>query len=312
MSDITNLLFVTNGVEDDSVALKQAVAVAKKAHFQLSALVVCPALPDALQPYQAAYEAGVRQQFEERLSRCRSDEETYPSNVELSVHQEAHPPPSERFVQFARDRRIDLIIKQAEVSENPLGFRAKDRALAKLSPCPVWLHHPNLSPNPKARVAVAIDPEATDPAARALSLRLLRVARRVADHLDRELQVLSCWNYAFENFLRRNAWSSLEESEISRIVEASRIKHLTSLRQLIDESQIHGPQRIEHLRGLPEDRLPEAVRNLGVEILVLGTAARTGVAGWLLGNTSDDVMQKLSCSVIVLKPASQEVECTTT
>ena len=311
MPDLTNLLFVTSGVDDDSAALTQAMAVATQTEVKLSALIVCPPLPDGISAYQAAYEAGVRQQFTERLVRCAETQQFDHTKVELSVKLEAHPPPSEQIISFARENRFDLVIKQAEARESKLGFRAKDRALAKTSPCPIWLHHPSRSFNPQARVAVAIDPEAIDGPSRTLSLRLLRVARRIADHLDRKLQVLSCWNYAFEGYLRRNAWSQLPETEIAGIVEASRGKHLTALSQLIEESQIEGPLHIEHLRGLPEDRLPEATNKLGVDLLVLGTAARTGVAGWLLGNTSDDVMQKLSCSVVVLKPR-QEDECTTT
>lgn len=311
MPDLTNLLFVTSGVVDDAAALTQAMAVATQVDVKMSALIVCPPLPDGISAYQAAYEAGVRQQFTDMLVGCAEKQKFDHSKVELSVKLEAHPPPSEQIVSFARQKNSDLLIKQAEARESGLGFRAKDRALAKTSPCPVWLHHPSRPFKAEARVAVAIDPEAIDGPSRALSLRLLRVARRIADHLDRKLEVLSCWNYAFESYLRRNAWTQLPETEIASIVESSRTKHLAALHQLIEESKIGGLLHIEHLRGLPEDQLPEATARLGVDLLVMGTAARTGVAGWLIGNTSDDVMQKLSCSVIVLKP-NQEAECTTT
>jgi nucleotide-binding universal stress UspA family protein len=35
----------------------------------------------------------------------------------------------------------------------------------------------------------------------------------------------------------------------------------------------------------------------------MGTVARTGVMGLIMGNTAERVLQKLRCSVLALKPA---------
>lgn len=311
MPHLESLLFVTTGVVDDADALTEAMAIAARRNVELTALIVCPPLPDGVSAYQEAYEAGVRQQFAKRLESCAEKLDFDHSRINVVIQLGAETAASERYVAYARENAFDLLIKQAEPRESQLGFRARDRALTKTSPCPVWLQHPNKAFKKQARIAVAIDPEAIDEPSKALSLRLLRAARTIADHHERKLYVLSCWNYAFEGYLRHNAWLQLSGSEIERIVENSRIKHLTALHQLIEESGIDGTLAIEHLRGLPEDKLPEAVSRWGVDILVMGTAARTGVTGWLLGNTSDDVMQRLDCSVVVLTP-KQEAECTTT
>lgn len=308
---LESLLFVTTGVVDDSSALAEALSIASKRGIPLSALIVCPPLPDGIGAYLGAYEAGIRQQFTERLKLCAQEVDFDISKVDLSVSLETPSTASDRIVNHAKVNGFDLLIKQAEERENKVGFRARDRALAKTSPCPVWLQHPSRIFKKEARIGVAIDPETIDEASKLLSLRLLRAARNIADHHERRLYVLSCWDYAFEGYLRRNAWAQLPDTEIERIVEGARTKHLNALHQLIEESGIEGTVSIEHLRGLPEDQLPEAVGELGVDILVMGTAARTGVKGWLLGNTSDDVMQRLACSVVVLSP-KQDAECTTT
>lgn len=311
MRKLESLLFVTTGVVDDSSALTEALSIASKRDIPISALIVCPPLPDGIGAYQGTYEAGIRQQFTERLERCAEGIEIDISQVNLTVSLETPATASDRIVSHAKEHGFDLLIKQAEERENKVGFRARDRALAKTSPCPVWLQNPSKTFKKQARIGVAIDPETIDDASKMLSLRLLQTARNIADHHERKLYVLSCWNYAFEGYLRRNAWAQLPDSEIERVVEGARSKHLSALHQLIEESGIEGTVSIEHLRGLPEDKLPEAVGDLGVDILVMGTAARTGVKGWLLGNTSDDVMQRLDCSVVVLSP-KQDAECTTT
>jgi nucleotide-binding universal stress UspA family protein len=39
-----------------------------------------------------------------------------------------------------------------------------------------------------------------------------------------------------------------------------------------------------------------------VELLVMGTVCRTGVAGFLIGNTAEGVLDQINCSVLTLKP----------
>lgn len=37
-------------------------------------------------------------------------------------------------------------------------------------------------------------------------------------------------------------------------------------------------------------------------MLVMGTVARTGVAGFFMGNTAENISQRISCSLFALKP----------
>ena len=39
-----------------------------------------------------------------------------------------------------------------------------------------------------------------------------------------------------------------------------------------------------------------------IDILVMGTVARTGISGFIIGNTAENTVQKLSCSLMALKP----------
>ena len=40
----------------------------------------------------------------------------------------------------------------------------------------------------------------------------------------------------------------------------------------------------------------------GVDILVMGSVARSGIAGFLMGNTAENIMRKLDCDLVALKP----------
>ena len=38
------------------------------------------------------------------------------------------------------------------------------------------------------------------------------------------------------------------------------------------------------------------------DLVIMGTVCRTGVAGFFIGNTAENVLQKVDCSVLTVKP----------
>lgn len=38
------------------------------------------------------------------------------------------------------------------------------------------------------------------------------------------------------------------------------------------------------------------------DILVMGTIARTGIPGFMIGNTAEDILNSVDCSVLTVKP----------
>jgi nucleotide-binding universal stress UspA family protein len=60
--------------------------------------------------------------------------------------------------------------------------------------------------------------------------------------------------------------------------------------------------RAIHLPGAPEDVIPAFAAEQALDLLVMGTVARTGVAGFFIGNTAERVLRNLPCSVLAVKP----------
>ncbi|MBS7660432.1 universal stress protein [Pseudomonas lalucatii] len=58
-----------------------------------------------------------------------------------------------------------------------------------------------------------------------------------------------------------------------------------------------------HIEEGPADSLiPAVARRLGVALTVIGSVARSGLSGALIGNTAETVLDSLDCDVLVLKP----------
>lgn len=54
--------------------------------------------------------------------------------------------------------------------------------------------------------------------------------------------------------------------------------------------------------GRPDLVLPELVKDGGVDCLLLGTVARKGFSAFWLGNTAEDVLPRVDCDVLLLRP----------
>jgi nucleotide-binding universal stress UspA family protein len=131
---------------------------------------------------------------------------------------------------------------------------------------------------------------------------MLNLSRRLSDDCSKELHILSCWDYAIESELRNNAFIKMPSEQIDQNVDEAKLVHRKTLDSLIEDSSISGSNHIHHLRGKPENVIPEFVKETEIDILVMGTIARTGIPGFFIGNTAENIMQTLPCSVLALKP----------
>ena len=48
--------------------------------------------------------------------------------------------------------------------------------------------------------------------------------------------------------------------------------------------------------------IPAFVAESQIDVLVMGTVARTGIPGFVMGNTAENVLRRLQSSLLVLKP----------
>ncbi|MFA7482363.1 MAG: universal stress protein [Vulcanimicrobiota bacterium] len=301
LKNLNHILFVTDGLDDDTGGITATLRLARAGSARITILLLFPALPVAMRDYQEPYEAGLRGQLEERLNAAAAALGHSISSFDLNIVLDSEPNPAFRVIHHAEATSCDLVLKQAQTVEAGRGFRAQDMVLLRKCPCPLWLHRPPKNPD-RPRVAVAIDPEPEDEQAQELPLRLLKVGSELALSFGRRLNIVTCWDYPFANYLGRNAWYRVSEEETATIVRAVKNKNAAALEALIARSGIDSPYTIRHIQGAPTDILPEFVTRQDVDVLVMGTLGRSGLSGLLIGNTCEDIMRQLDCSVFALKP----------
>lgn len=302
MSTFQKILFASQAVTDDVNALKEALVIARSNQAELTALIVCPEFPAKQAKYRERYEASLIQHLDESIQSARAAMRLGAAEVPMPIHLDSGSTPAVRIIRHVLRHGTDLVIKEAEHDDSDRGFKAVDMELLRKCPCPVWLSRPGFNRADGIKVAVAIDPQGVDQEAEELSVRLLQLARSVSDQFGCELKVVSCWDYQFEEYIRGNVWIRMSDEEIlDTVLEAERI-HRTALQRAIKKSAIGGQFQVSHVRGQPDKVLLQFIADHHIDLLVMGTVARTGIPGFLIGNTAENVFRKLECALLAVKP----------
>jgi universal stress protein E len=56
------------------------------------------------------------------------------------------------------------------------------------------------------------------------------------------------------------------------------------------------------LKGKPDAAIAKFVAKNDIDLLVMGSVARSGLPGLLVGNTAERIVNQVDCSVLVVKP----------
>ncbi|CAH0535893.1 universal stress protein [Vibrio marisflavi] len=303
MKRFENILFATQGLPSKSDALDQSIRLAASDNVNVSGLIAFPTFPNELQQYQQNFQATLQNNLQQDIDSYRHQNNLTEQQAPFPFAVKSSEQPAICIIKEAMNNNIDLLIKEAEpIKEGGEGFKAVDMTLLRKCPCAVWLHRPTEKPQTKRRVAVAVDPENTDEQQRALSLRLLELSRSIADSCDSHLHIISCWEYYLEHYLDNHAWIHVEDKQLSQELEKAKDNHHQALQALIAESGVAGDYVIHHLHGKPDDAIPKSVEESEIDVLVMGTIARTGISGFVIGNTAENILQAINCSLVALKP----------
>ncbi len=303
MRHFHNILYVSRCVDDETDGLKQALSLARNNKAELKALLIAPELPKAMKAYEAKYQTSMADDMRKAVLKTAESIKIPEGDVRFEVVLETDKTPATRIIQHVLQNDHDLVIKESETRGKKSGLKALDMDLLRKCPCPVWLCRPIEQSRQEIKVAVAIDPRSEEAVAEALSKRMLALAQSLAEDCSGELHIVSCWDYEFEEYLRHNPWAKVNESEIQDALYNTERSHKMALDGLINEAGVKEKNnRTHHIRGAADEEIAEFVIRNNIDILVMGTVARTGIPGFIIGNTAENIVQKVPCSLMALKP----------
>jgi universal stress protein E len=118
--------------------------------------------------------------------------------------------------------------------------------------------------------------------------------------------------HAWEAFAERAMLSrgDISRDSIDAHVEKQYLLHQKELYQLGDALRnrigLEAYDRLSPRFHLPRGQAKKIIADLAAElqadIVVMGTVARTGISGLIIGNTAETILDQLECSVLAIKP----------
>jgi nucleotide-binding universal stress UspA family protein len=157
------------------------------------------------------------------------------------------------------------------------------------------------------QIVVALDTRTESPLEDELNKRMMQYGAALANLFETDLNVVTAWALKGAAFLR----GSMESGKFLKAYSTARNGAEERLEgYCAGVSLKHGSVTPHFLEGEPGNVVAEYCTKNTVHTLVLGTVGRSGLLGYLVGNTAEHLLTRVSCSVLIVSPkeASSPVE----
>jgi len=316
MKRFKDLLCMVESRKECGLALDRAVSLAENNQANLTVIAVAPLVRAGIGmpeggPISADFQATTVNNHKQELETLV---EPHRQRIKIETKVLVGTP----FLEIIREvlrNAYDLVIKCPE-SPNWLDrfFSGDDMHLLRKCPCPVWMVKPQTGESYN-RILAAVDVDDSYPSEelktrQELNALVMQLAASLAVSEFAELHVAHVWEVIGESALRHAPFMQMPEKEINAHVESVRKHYAKLLDALISEVGAKLGQdainyinpQLHMLKGSARKEIPELARQLQVDCIVMGTVARTGVPGFFIGNTAENILNQIEYSVLAIKP----------
>ena len=315
MKRFKNILCVVEPDATRTPALKRAATLAKKNQANLVVVSVTEAVSHNIEVADQVFDSSSVQQalVNANQQKLESIVEPFLPDIKIELKTLVGIPFLEIIYQVLRNNH-DLVIKAPETADwlDRL-FGSNDMHLLRKCPCPIWLVKPEAAKS-YGRILAAVDVDDNYPTAEqekrhAMNQLILQLAGSLAITELSELHVVHVWNPPGENIMRSGLANNSEE-KISSYIYQVRRHHEHSLNKLISEMTSYVGDEISNqimpqthlMKGWAREEIPALANQINADLVVMGTVARTGIPGLFMGNTAENILNQLNCSVLAVKP----------
>ena len=281
-------------------ALDQAVDLATRAGGRVTVVDVVEDVPGGARPYfSGRLEKEIVEHRKALLDEAAARYRRRKIKVETAV---LRGRPALAVVRYVLTRRPhpSVVVRShvRDLSPRRASFGSVDMQLLRKCPCPVWVVGIGERSRPK-RILAAIHPDRDDLVEQALNRKIVESGLAVADIERGSLTVLNAWAPYGEALLE----GRMSKAELREFVGAARTVAAEQMDDFMARLGDVGPRcEVKLLKGEPDVVIPRYVKRHDIDMVVMGTVVRTGLAGLVIGNTAEHMLQRLQCSVLALKP----------
>jgi len=308
MQQFKNILFFSDSALKQDDALLRVGALAKRNNARLTILSVIKVLPSELHLTMAGVE--LRDFQKEILYDAQAQVDELANNLKhIGVDVQAKTAVGTAFVEVIREvlrEQHDLVVLAAEGKRSFITrlFGSTSMHLMRKCPCPVWVIMPGAGESyDRILAAVDVSSDPWDETKQLINPLILRLASALARVEKSDLHVVQVWSVDQEGYLQIRG--NMTDQALNKLRRETKREYVEKLDSLLKSVDLNGAGRLHtHLiRGDdPASSIIKLARREKIDLLVTGTVCRTGLAGFIIGNTAEDVLSALNCSVLTVKP----------
>ena len=295
MRRFRNILFSPLGKQENSLAVRNVAKLVNGAPARLTLFGVVPApsgvrrflpwadIEEELQQRQLAEMERQLSKWGRRVGCSSADTIVEVGNPALSI------------IERVLVKHHDLVVVTTDDDRED---RATIRRLLRKCPCPVWVIRPTRARTQRVLAALNPDPDEAE-----LNRLIIELAASMVQLHGGELHVVHAWELFGESTLRSSAFIHASAAQIDEMLRTEREARQLALDELLSHSTVaEAPWRIHLEKGPAPDVVPRLAALLRTNVLVMGTVARSGIRGLVMGNTAETILDEVHCSVIAVKP----------
>jgi len=301
MNRFKNILFVYTGQAADSFAFERALRLAESNQATVSLLACYEPVPlsgklflgkEKVEELNDALAEKINLQVDELIA-GRED-----------LLQQRLISASKTFLEIiykVLDYKFDLVIKIKEDYGSRNTLSSIDMHLLRKCPCPVWIINDGKRQN-FSRILAAIDPSPTEAERVKLQYDILQLATSLAKREQAELDILYAWKFYAEATLKGHRFNMSDEQVVG-LARHEKAIHEDWLDETLEPFENSGVPFRTHLeKGPASEVILEFIEKHQCDLLIMGTVARTGIPGLIIGNTAETVLGQARCSILTIKP----------
>lgn len=177
-------------------------------------------------------------------------------------------------------------------------FGSTGTKLLRNCPCPVWISKPDPEIND---LNILVPSDFSD-----VSQLALEIAVNGGQLVDTKIHLL----HALDDRIDNRLWlTGLPHDQVAAFHQKKENEAMQSLNDQLAQTDYrtltYGVKT--HVKDGPADMvILDAIDEFEIDLLVMGTVARSGIPGVLIGNTAERLLSQVSCSVLALKPDGWE------
>jgi universal stress protein E len=211
-------------------------------------------------------------------------------------------PLHDSIVRKSVDAAADVVIKDTHYHSalRRSIFSNTDWSLIRACAATLWLVKPR-PPGKRPCFIAAVDPlhERDKPAD--LDKVILSTAIELATSLGGEVHAFHAFDVSAAMAVSTDSMAMPVALPVNELADAIRADHTGAVERLWKTYGI-SPQRIHVHQGSTRQLLLELTDQLRADAVVIGAISRSGLKGLFLGNTAEDILDRLHCDLVIVKP----------